>query len=230
MLEELLIHFLAHLAVFLCLDLFDLPIINSILIIHKILKSIMSHNQIVLVGDVLTLLRLLLTLDLVGGRGWRRKVRVRGLLAGDCGEAFCLCKALLLVVFILQSMVALGAADYGRVDTRCKVLVLCRLYHLLLEFIQLAKVFLANVRSAHSVMLIDVEVVELARRVGAHKMVRWWDLLVAVSHVRRKVIVLLDLTVTVPVVVAPLLMRAAVRDDLVTSRNSMPRGSCVVMR
>lgn len=137
MLEELFIHFLAHLTIFLCLNLFDLPIINSILIVHKILKSIMTHDQIIFISYILSLLGFLLTLNLICWRSWWRKIRMRRLLASNGSKTFGLGKTALLyfAVFILQSMVALGAANYCRVDTWCQILILCWFDHLFFEFI-----------------------------------------------------------------------------------------------
>ena len=106
MLEELFVHLLAHLAVLLRLHLLDLSVVDPIFVVHQILESVVPHDEVALVGHVLSFLDLRLTLNL-RRRGLRgRKVRVMDLLAGRLGEAVGVREALLLVVFILQSVVA----------------------------------------------------------------------------------------------------------------------------
>lgn len=106
MLEELFVHLLAHLAVLLGLHLLYLPVVDPIFVVHQILKSVVPHNEVILICHVLSLLALRLVLDL-RGRGLRRgEVRVVSLLTRGLREALRLREALLLYVFVLQRMVA----------------------------------------------------------------------------------------------------------------------------
>lgn len=55
-----------------------------------------------------------------------------------------------------------------RVQTLHHILVLCWLYKLFFELVELAEIFV----SAHTMVLIDVEFIELARRIRTNHMVR----------------------------------------------------------
>lgn len=64
MLEKFLVHLLTNLAVLLGLNLLYLSIVYAVLVVvDEVLKSIVSDNQVILIGHVLSLLHLLLGLD-----------------------------------------------------------------------------------------------------------------------------------------------------------------------
>ena len=132
----------------------------------------MTNHQIIFMGC---------TLSFRGGH-WLRLYHCRGRLRrwevrGSMRKTLGLSKAttLFLVVLILEGVIAIGCTNYALgMHALYHILVLGRLDQLLFELIELAKILIVG----HSVMLVNVQLIELA----------WW---VRTNHVIRLHLLLL---------------------------------------
>ena len=138
---------------------------------------------------------------------------------------------------MVKGVIAVGCTDDAlRVQTLHHILILGWLNKLLFELVQLTEIFI----SAHAVVLVDVELVELAGRVGAYHVVRLYLLLLVMvlllvmlrlrvdsscCHVRRKVTgILVHINQASAIEIGPLMVRRLVHGDLIAASSSVARG------
>lgn len=102
--------------------------------------------------------------------------------------------------------------------------VVLRLEQLLLKLIELAEVLLRSTWAAtYALVLINVQVVELAGRVRPHHVVRGLQL-VAIRHVGREMGILLHVDEAASIVCGPRLLGATMHGHEVTARDPVSRG------
>lgn len=135
MLEKLFVHLLPDLTVFLRLNLFDLSVVNPIFVVHQILESIVSNDKIIIILPILTFLPLVLVLNLCSRWLGRWKIWMMGLVTSRLGETLSLCKALFLILFVLESVVAIWITDCWLWVQAISQIVIFWFEQLLLEFI-----------------------------------------------------------------------------------------------